>query len=1321
MSFNLNRSPFYLWLIPLLSLLLTGFSTPSSPLHPFETASPKLISNPLPAVSTNQLNCPIFPTSVSSEEGLQTAINCFNGSPAGDYLITLNADISLTQNMQTILNLRGARLEIDGNNFEIDGNNTARIFRVERGDVTLRRLILRRGQGNLIGGCGGLSAINSCGGGIYLEGATLTLSNVELNDNSADIGAGLFNDGGNLTITESSFHNNFGGGLYNLLGQALISKSTFSENLRDGRGGSIYNTDSYVRIDESLFEGNSASNDGGGIYHSGTDKLIVNRSQFVNNDADEGGAIYNAGDLFGNVWVFGTIFSQNSASDGGGIYHQQGNLLIEASTFDGNSAGVGGGLFIAAGGLDLTRSTLSNNNAADGAGLYVLNGSITMGNSTLTGNSLDDGGFGGGGLSQAGGTTEITNSTIAANGNNPFTFGGGVRVDGGTLSLKNSLIVSNSSNSNCTGSGITADNSNFDTDGSCDNAQQKSAADINLGPLQDNGGPTQTMALLVRSDAIDAGDPTACDAEPVNNSDQRGAARSIGRTCDIGAFEAGLICAPFPYRVSNESELNEAISCYNIAPAEEYDIDISSSFLLSANTHPINNGSGAVLRISGNSFEIDGDNSSRIFNIEASKVTLDKVAITGGFADAVDNCLGVTGSRICGGGLHVGPYANVTLNQVIIDNNTSGQFGGGIANSGGELTISQSTFSNNTAENGGGIANWEGNVVFNSTILTANTSSNNGAGAINSTLGKMAFINSTVSNNVADSEGGGIDSLKGELYITGSTLSGNISGFRGGAIATGLNLTEITNSSILNNSSENGGGISTEAKDHLILDTVTLQDNSAEQGAGIYNADSELLIINSMLTTNIASVNGGGLYNSLSGDVEVQESQFLGNTAVFSGGGLHFGSGSLKMSNSEVSNNATLGAGSAPGSGGGIYVKDVTSDFDLINVTLVGNGSHNGGGIYANSSIVRVESSTLDSNTATGDGGGIYNLGNDALVRMIDSTISNNQAEMQGGGVVAIFSAVTSISNSTLYGNSAARGGGIDNRSTNSFLIRHVTIAENSATSGGGGIYSSNSNSLEVNFSLIANNTGGDCAGSPSLIGDNNFDSDGSCADAVQSSNLNLGPLLDNGGATETVALQLGSDAIDSILSIFCGEPGTSDEFDQRGVSRPQGVGCDAGAFEFEQPEATIIGTIELQGRGTPPNSLWAIFPQVLIYEATTNTLIGSAFPQTDVNGQFIMENAPIGDVKIAVTGPSTLQTVVPVTLTEGANTISFGLLKSGDINADNAISALDFSILASSFNLSLGDSGYVSAADLNADDAITALDFSLLASNFNQSGETVE
>ncbi|WP_020568721.1 malectin domain-containing carbohydrate-binding protein [Neolewinella persica] len=96
------------------------------------------------------------------------------------------------------------------------------------------------------------------------------------------------------------------------------------------------------------------------------------------------------------------------------------------------------------------------------------------------------------------------------------------------------------------------------------------------------------------------------------------------------------------------------------------------------------------------------------------------------------------------------------------------------------------------------------------------------------------------------------------------------------------------------------------------------------------------------------------------------------------------------------------------------------------------------------------------------------------------------------------------------------------------------------------------------------------------------------------------------------------------------------------------------------------------------------------------------------------------GDYEVAVRAPTYLQAVESVTLLEGNNTLDVGQLRGGDANGNNAVSALDFSILAGTFNLAEGSPGYNGLADFNGDGQVTALDFSILASNFNVAGEQV-
>jgi cysteine-rich repeat protein len=208
--------------------------------------------------------------------------------------------------------------------------------------------------------------------------------------------------------------------------------------------------------------------------------------------------------------------------------------------------GDGRGAIVNNGGtLVLTNCTLSDNSGGDfGGGIANLYGTVTLANCTLSSNSGGDHGCG---ISNWGNAT-LTNCTL--NGTSIFNSRGCFGcTGGGTLTLANTIVANSPANSpsegDCT-AWITdgghnlienATNPNGLTNGVNGNIV---GVDPLLGPLANNGGPTQTIALLPNSPAINAGDPAVCVNAPVNGVDQRGYARpGSGHTqCSIGAYEA---------------------------------------------------------------------------------------------------------------------------------------------------------------------------------------------------------------------------------------------------------------------------------------------------------------------------------------------------------------------------------------------------------------------------------------------------------------------------------------------------------------------------------------------------------------------------------------------------------------------------------------------------------------------------------------------------------------------------------------------------------------------------------------------------------------
>jgi predicted outer membrane repeat protein len=266
---------------------------------------------------------------------------------------------------------------------------------------------------------------------------------------------------------------------------------------------------------------------------------------------DSGGGIYNC---FGTLTVIDSIVTGNRIRGGNGIFGYGGGIyncpsstltLINTTVSD-NSAEIGGGI-CNGGALTIINSTFSGNVARHRGGAIGNYGTLSITNSTFSGNSSGSSGFAGGilngGLFQSTGTLAINNSTLGGNTADEGRGGGIFNVKGSTVVLQNS-IVANNAGGNCHGV-ITSGGYNLSSDDSCEftGPGDLNTTDPNLGPLQSNGGPTRTMALLPGSLAIDSGNPSGCtdDRAHLLKTDQRGQPRPDKEDtggCDRGAYES---------------------------------------------------------------------------------------------------------------------------------------------------------------------------------------------------------------------------------------------------------------------------------------------------------------------------------------------------------------------------------------------------------------------------------------------------------------------------------------------------------------------------------------------------------------------------------------------------------------------------------------------------------------------------------------------------------------------------------------------------------------------------------------------------------------
>jgi CSLREA domain-containing protein len=400
------------------------------------------------------------------------------------------------------------------------------------------------------------------GGAIRNNSGFVTIKDSYFSGNTATSGAGAILNEGNMFITNTIFYSNsadFGGAIYASSGGAgartTITGTTFLSNTSSSYGAGVYNG-GYMTITNSALTGNTSDLYGGGLYQNGTLASIFN-STFYGNSAQYGGGIYKLG---GTLAGSNSTFSNNHASSigsglGGGVYSAFGTSSFINSTFDHNSAaggfgsGLGGGLYVNSGSVLLLASTVNNNSASGGLGNgtgggIFISGTLSVINSTIANNSASaflttTASIGGAGIynNTNAVTTTLYHTTIAGN---VATFGAGAGISNtGAITLYNTIVANNTaaSQSNCSGTiGDGGGNLQYNPNTGCASI---SSGDPKLATLGNYGGPTQTMALLPGSAAMDV---PAADAGCVAISlDQRGWHRPYGPHCDIGAYELGAL------------------------------------------------------------------------------------------------------------------------------------------------------------------------------------------------------------------------------------------------------------------------------------------------------------------------------------------------------------------------------------------------------------------------------------------------------------------------------------------------------------------------------------------------------------------------------------------------------------------------------------------------------------------------------------------------------------------------------------------------------------------------------------------------------------
>jgi uncharacterized delta-60 repeat protein/CSLREA domain-containing protein len=722
-------------------------------------------------------------------------------------------------------------------------------------------------------------------------------------------------------------------------------------------------------------------------------RAVLTGLTIINGNADNGAGIRNDG----NLSVINSMLVANNATAAGGAIFNDGNLHVSNCTLQGNSTNTYGGGIYSTGTLAVDGSTLSHNTAGwYGGGIQNTGGTLWVNNSTFFADSVP-GYDGGGGIDNDQGTAYLTSTTLS--GNTAYA-GGGIYTYYGTLYLTNTIVANSIGTSDVFGAVASAQNSLIQSPSGYHNVQDGVNGNIvGKDPLLsapgNYGGPTQTLALLPGSPALDAGSNSAAAAAGLGG-DQRGFPRVINGTADIGAFESHGFAI---YNYSGNGQSARAGSAFSqplvVAVGGNYGEPVvggqvtftapasgASASLTGTPATIMANGLASVTATANSIF-------SQNYSVTASATGTGAVTFTLSNTEApslvVTTLLDVSS-----------PYDGYTsLREAIAYANTltgpttiTFQAGltGTITLTGGVLTLND-THGTMTIQGPG------------ANLLTIDGNNNTGVFQVNG--GVSAVLDSLTIARGSTSYTSAIYIYSGTLTVSNCTLSNNSGGY--GGIYNYYGTLTVSNSTLSHDSANSGGGIYNYSGT-VTLSNATLSNDSARYGGGaIYSYSGQLTVSNTTFTNDSAATNGGqgGAVWSQSGTLTVGGSTFSGNSAQY--GGALVNGGTAAVSGSTFSGNSA----SVPGSGGGIY------NFGTLTVgdsTFSGNSSYGGGGGIYNNANLTVSSSTFSGSSDSGSpGGAIFNnggtlsLANTILANSVLNSSQNSVPDLYNAGGLGTF------------------------------------------------------------------------------------------------------------------------------------------------------------------------------------------------------------------------------------------------------------------------------------------------------------------------------
>ncbi len=1056
-------------------------------------------------------------------------------------------------------------------------------------------------------------------GGMWSVDGNPTLNNLIFRDNSGTHGGGLYSSGdpddpSAPSLMNVIFKNNFasaGGGMFNSIGSnALLTNVTLSDNSASW-GGGMYNEESHPTLTNVTFSGNVAAT-GGGIYNNHSGNPILINVTFHNNSASNGGGIINAG---GVATIRNSILYGNS---GGEIQNysmlESATANVTYSIVQGGYPGIGNfntdpllGSLADNGGFTRTMALLPGSPAIDAGDDANCPATDQRGVSRPQGSRCDIGAY----EYRSGPAVYYVKQN--ANGANNGTSWANAYTD-----LQSALSASSSGDEIWVAAGTYKPTSGTD----------RTISFTLKNGVAIYGGFAGTETSRKQRDCatnttILSGDIGTADNKS-DNSFHVVAAQDVGDTAVLDGFmiTGGNAIASPPY--------DSGGGMYN----ENSNVTLNNLIFSNNST---DSGGGAIYNTYSNptlSNLIFSNNSagsgSAMFNFNSNPSLLNVT---------FDSNAGILPSR--GGAMVNDSNSNPTLTNVTFANNTVTYDGGAMLNSySSNPTLVNVTFVGNMSTDlGGAIYNWDSNPVLRNVTFSGNSAPSGGA-IVNDDNSTSTLVNSVLYGDT----GGEIYNRSGTAIVTYSNVQGGYIGV--GNLNTNPLLGQLQNNgsftqtmALLSGSpaidagddancpANDQRGVTRPQGSHCdigayeyqpVIRYVKQNANGANNGTSWTNAYTDLQsaiaaassgdeiwvaagtykpTTGTDRTVSFSMKNGVKIYGGFAGtETQLLQRDFTTNVTILSADIGIQGDASDNcyhvVSNINVDNTAlldgfTIRDGYAENwqinnelydRGGGIY--NFNSDPTLTNLILQNNSAYSfGGGIY-NDSDPTLMNLTFLNNSVDRYGGGMYNEGggNPTLTNV---TFSNNAATL-GGGMYSIGGGKPVLTDVTFAYNVAIQnGGGMGNSQGSNSVLKNVTFSNNTAGYFGGGIANVSSNPVLTNVILWGNGT--------EIY--NNSSSPVVAHSIVQGGyagigNLNvdpkLGPLQDNGGFTQTMALLSGSSAIDTGSDADC--PAT----DQRGVNRPQGSHCDIGAFEVKSAKIDI-------SIGNAPKGSYTVDPNLLI------------------------------------------------------------------------------------------------------------------------------